>query len=176
MKRNIAIVIGLVCLGSTSWAGLYQGGVSVSEAEATFTGEAYFNRVGIPTLNCTAYADIRFEEAANGVVVEVNSFELDNSLICTAIMGLNLPWIGFVPDAALPSDPSVSIPVSLSGIGINVCGSPYTVDVKFNNGGSLNSAINSVPSVLSMEEGELGTNCTLDFTLETELGEDVDIR
>ncbi|MGB1765185.1 hypothetical protein [Alloalcanivorax xenomutans] len=175
MKRNVAIVIGLVCLGSTSWAGLYQGGVNVSEADATFSGEAFFNRVGLPALTCSAIADLRFEEVASGVVVEVNDFRFENP-ICPAIEGINFPWVGFVPDTELPSDPSVSIPVSLSGIGLNLCGSPFIVDVKFNNGGSSNSAVNSVPSVLDMEEGELGTNCTLNFTLETELGEDVDIR
>ncbi|WP_159661796.1 hypothetical protein [Alcanivorax xiamenensis] len=175
MKRNIAIVIGLVCLESTSWAGLYQGGVSFPEAHATFTGESFFCRDGLPTFRCDTVVDVSFQETIGVVVVEVNAFRLEG-LICPVFEGIKFPWNGFIPDTTLPTDPSVTIPISLSGIGLNVCGSPFTVDVNFNNGGSSNSAINSVSSVLDMEGGELGTNCTLNFTLEAELGEDVDIR
>ena len=175
MKRKIALMTGLACLGSTSWAGLYQGGVGVPEAYATFTGESIFHRDGLPDYRCDTIIDVNLEEIASGVVVEVSGFRFENSF-CPFFKGINLPWNGFIPDTTLPNDPSVSIPISLSGVGLNVCGSPFTVDVSFNNGGGLSSGVNSVPSVLDMEAGELGSNCTLSFTLETDLGEDVVIE
>lgn len=166
---------GLACLGSTSWAGLYQGGVGVPEASATFTGELLWHRDGVPDQICETTADVSFEEVGGGVSVKVIGFNLSGTLICGLMTAVNLPWHGFVSGATIPADPSVSIPISLSEIGLNLCGSIYNADVNFNNGGGPGSVINSYPSYLEMNAQNVGP-CTLSFTLETDLTEDVDVR